>query len=63
MDGAPPPSTGSKALDAAFAYFASDEHQEFLRRRAQRPKPEPIKGIGFINPRMRKTYGTYHGKP
>ncbi|CAN1724406.1 protein of unknown function [Hyphomicrobium sp. 1Nfss2.1] len=68
MDGAPlpppPPSTGSKALDAALAQFASEEHQQYLREREARlSKRTPVKGIGFTDFRMRAAYGTYWGKP
>lgn len=65
MDGCgPPPSTGSKALDAALAYFASDEHQQFLRKRAERLSQRPvIKDVGFVDVHMRREYGTYFGRP
>jgi hypothetical protein len=35
-------STGSKALDRAFAYFATEEHQAVIRDLARYRKPVPL---------------------
>jgi hypothetical protein len=36
------PTTGSKAIDRAFAYFATEEHQAVIRDLARYRKPVPL---------------------
>jgi hypothetical protein len=64
MDGPPEKSsTGSKAIDAAFAYFASEEHQAVLRSFEIYRRRVPLPRGGISNPYLRRSLGTYQGKP